>query len=166
VNNEVIFDGVCSDNEDQIADKFNMYFIDSINQIHNSIESVPYITNIINPTNDNFKFKFRIINMQELIEYVKKNGQINNVNIKVIRDAFEYVGECFLEIINESLLISQFPKTWKTATVIPIPKVQNTMKCDEFRPINMLPAYEKILGNVVKDQFMTYLSKRSILIKE
>jgi hypothetical protein len=62
--------------------------------------------------------------MQELtLMTSRKMNIINNVNIKVIRDAFEYVGEYFLDIINESLLTAQFPKTWKTATVI-------TKKCD------------------------------------
>jgi hypothetical protein len=50
--------------------------------------------------------------------------------------------------------------------VIPIPKVQNTKKCEEFRPINKLPMYEKILENIVKDQFMHFLKENCILINE
>jgi hypothetical protein len=71
----------------------------------------------------------------------------------------EFIKDWFLEIINASLVTGQFPNSWKTSIVIPIPKVQNMKKCEEFRPINKLPIYENNLENIVKDQFMHYCKK-------
>jgi hypothetical protein len=50
--------------------------------------------------------------------------------------------------------------------VIPIPKVANTKKCEEFRPINMLSNLEKILEIVVKEQLVQYLDENNILIAQ
>jgi hypothetical protein len=39
------------------------------------------------------------------------------------------------------------------------------MKSDEFRPINMLPVYEKAMESVVKDQLLSaYIDENHILI--
>jgi len=45
---------------------------------------------------------------------------------------------------------SVVPERWKEATVIPIPKVMGTIRVNEFRPINKLPIYEKVLEMVVQ----------------
>jgi hypothetical protein len=53
-----------------------------------------------------------------------------------------------------------FPSAFKTSTVIPIQKVPKTMKSDEFRPINMLPVYEKAMKNVVKDELSALIGEK------
>jgi hypothetical protein len=50
--------------------------------------------------------------------------------------------------------------------VIPIQKVSKTMKSDEFRPINMLPVYEKAMESVVKDQLSAFIDENNILIEQ
>jgi hypothetical protein len=46
------------------------------------------------------------------------------------------------------------------------PESFGTNKSEEFRPINILPAYEKVLESVVKTQLMNYLERNKILIDE
>lgn len=41
---------------------------------------------------------------------------------------------------------------WKCSTITPVEKVTGTNKPEEFRPINNLPSYEKVLEIVVKTQ--------------
>ena len=36
--------------------------------------------------------------------------------------------------------------------VTPIEKIKNTNKCEEFRPINLLKPFEKVLETLVKQQ--------------
>jgi len=71
-----------------------------------------------------------------------------------------------LSIINESIEKGKFPQSWKLSTIIPIPKVKNTRKCEEFRPINTLPKYEQILEVIIKEQILHYLDKHNILCQE
>jgi hypothetical protein len=58
------------------------------------------------------------------------------------------------------------PEKWKKSTIVPIQKVSGTKKLQKFRPINILPAYEKVLEPAVKTQFMNYLERNKILIDE
>lgn len=55
------------------------------------------------------------------------------------------------------------PESWKTSTIIPIPKIEKAKKASEYRPINMLPIYEKVLELVVKKQIEMYLEINSII---
>jgi hypothetical protein len=38
------------------------------------------------------------------------------------------------------------------------------IKSEEFRPINMLPVYEKAMESVVKDQLSAFIDENNILI--
>jgi len=57
-------------------------------------------------------------------------------------------------VLVNRLLESVVPERWKEAIVIPIPKVRGTIRVDEFRPINKLSVYEKILEMVVHKQLV------------
>lgn len=66
-------------------------------------------------------------------------------------------------IINDSLRTGQCPNGWKTSTIIPIPKVGKPKIASKFRPINILPIYEKVLELVVKEQLELYLERNDII---
>ncbi|CAH2000129.1 unnamed protein product [Acanthoscelides obtectus] len=50
-------------------------------------------------------------------------------------------------------------------TVIPIEKLNGTIKCEQHRPINMVPVYEKLLDTVVNQQFHQYVEENKLPIK-
>lgn len=50
-----------------------------------------------------------------------------------------------LNIINKSLQEGKMPEEWKNSIIVPIQKVVGSKKAEEYRPINTLPLYEKIL---------------------
>jgi len=43
-----------------------------------------------------------------------------------------------------------FPESWKTSTIIPIPKTVKAKTASEYKPIKVLPNFEKVLELVVK----------------
>jgi len=55
----------------------------------------------------------------------------------------------FVDIMNSSLNEGKYPEDWKTSTK-PMPKIDQLKKASQFRPINMLPTFEKVLELVVK----------------
>jgi len=65
-------------------------------------------------------------------------------------------------IMNRSLEEGIFPSEWKEAIVVPIPKVRKTKRIEEFRPINKLPIYEKILEILVHNQLINYLEDNNL----
>jgi len=66
-------------------------------------------------------------------------------------------------LINGSLSKGTCPEGWRTSTIIPIPKIEKSKKASEYRLINILPIYEKVLEIVVKEQIEKYLQDNNII---
>ncbi|CAH2095156.1 unnamed protein product [Euphydryas editha] len=66
-------------------------------------------------------------------------------------------------ILNESIFSGHFPKAWKSAQIIPIPKKPNPSDFSDFRPISILPFLSKVLEKLVHHQLSTYLNEHSLL---
>lgn len=86
--------------------------------------------------------KFQNIDsIQEIIHTVNLTNfgaDLNHNNVEKV------VGKRFLQVINKSLGKSSFLNNWITSTIIPVGKIPNTVKCEEYRPINMILVYEKL----------------------
>ena len=46
--------------------------------------------------------------------------------------------------------------------IVPIKKKKGTIKCEKFRPINIVPLYEKLLEICVNKQIMTFIEENSL----
>lgn len=167
------FEGINVNEEMSAADKFNKYYIKSIDNIISSIRQVGiHSRDGVGAYNSNKKSKgvieyFDPTDTAELekivIKLPKKKGTEEGISVDVIKAAFHTIKEEFVEIINRSLALGECPNGWKTSTVIPIPKVKKPIKASEYRPINVLPVYEKVLELVVKAQLEKYLEKNEVL---
>jgi len=67
--------------------------------------------------------------------------------VEIMKLILEVASEKMCYIINRLLEEGVFPREWKEAIVIPIPKVRRTNRIEEFRPINKLSVYRKDIGN-------------------
>ena len=67
---------------------------------------------------------------------------------------------------NLSIQSSSFPKVWKNALVIPIPKQGNLTKVQNYRPISLLPLPGKILEKLIHQQLTAHLDSESLLADE
>lgn len=157
--------------QNEIAELFNEYFIQSINEITKPlIKTIPkeQIIGNMNQINSSLN-NFRKLNIQELRTITKqlnnKKSSTDGINIKILKIAFEAVGQRFLQVINNSLENGEFPKDWKHSVIIPIEKKTDTIICEEFRPVNMVPTYEKQLESVVNIQVTDYVKNNNILTK-
>lgn len=161
------FGGEKESDVSKIAERFNAYFIESIMEINNSI--LVTSSDYYELTQVKSRFKFQKIHREKLetiISRLKITNDENNINSKLIWDSLEITHQIFINIINNSFEIGCFPKSWKESTIIPIQKKIGTRKCDEFRPINTLPSYEKLLECEVKDQLQNYIDSNEILAIE
>lgn len=156
------------------ADKFNMYYIESINSIINSIQQdtpdSPNRRRILiggGILNERCMENFRRIQIEELEKIVmdlpNKKGTDEGITSEILKTTFSAIKNEFVDLINRSLEEGICPESWKTSTIIPIPKVGKPKKASHYRPINMLPLYEKVLELVVKNQIEKYLEENSII---
>lgn len=146
-----------------IANKFNNYFINSIQEINDSIQFKQY-NNLI--SNTGCKFKLNRISMHDLklvLKSLNNKKDMNYVKPSMFIDAIDLIGENLLSIINKSIQDGVFPNTWKQSLVVPIQKVKKTVKCSEYRPVNMISVESKILEKVVYNQLEIYLDKNNLV---
>ena len=125
---------------------FNKYFIDSIAMLRqNNCDKTLTIRNM-KLVNSEFKVfnKIEVECIRKLVQNLKnKSGRrgYNGGNYK----ASSAGSRGKSDVINKSMEEGIFPNGWEEAVIVPVPKVKRTKKIDEFRPINKLPIYEKIL---------------------
>jgi len=157
--------------ECSIADKFNLYYIQSVKDIINSIKEGS-VTNtgkriIYCIKNKGELEKFDAVTLEQLEIIVRalpnKKGTEEGITSDILKTVFCVIKNEFSDIINKSLSEGYFPKEWKTSTIIPIPKTEKPKRASDYRPINMLPIYEKVLELVVKKQIETYLESNNII---
>jgi hypothetical protein len=56
---------------------------------------------------------------------------------KILLDGMPIIGEALCDIINTSLESGTVPHERKMSTIVPVPKVKNSINCEDFRPINI-----------------------------
>jgi hypothetical protein len=150
-------------------DNFNYFFVESIESIVKSIPDVGQIEKEMLsdiPQHDECNFRFREIELLELVNIVKnlKSTAVpNNVNLNVLLNIFDTIQETLLKIVNGAIREGSYPQAWKKSMVIPIPKIKTAKEPQEFRPINILPLFEKVLEIVLQKQILEYLKENSIL---
>lgn len=148
----------------EIANKFNQFFVQSIVDLNNDIPSIPFKCNIENPRNVKFDFECVSINhIKEQLRELKSGTDEFNVNRNVLGDVIDKMGVPIAKLINDSLSSGVFPSILKQSTVVPIRKVPGTVKLREYRPINMLPCFEKLLERVVFQQLMDFVERNGII---
>ena len=85
---------------------------------------------------------------------------INQIPVKLASD---YLFGPLTYTINSSINTSSFPKTWKTARVSPIPKVDNLVNEKDYRPFSILPNVSKIFERLVLNQILVFIEKQALL---
>ncbi|GFW41868.1 uncharacterized protein TNCV_5771 [Trichonephila clavipes] len=65
------------------------------------------------------------------------------------------------------LTLRYFPKSWKTAVVVPISKPgKNSALAESYRPISLLPVLSKLAEKVILARLNDHLERENILIPE
>jgi len=181
--NNIDFGGkiITYENTETISKEFNLYFRNSIedlvNDINNSGNALIF-NNVIEKEyiNDDNKWTNNKLEFFDMIDENTLNKIIMNIKVgkskenklflEIIKNNFDLVKNSLITLINKSLIEGFFPEKWKVSTIVPIPKISGTNKATNFRPINTLPVYEKILETVVKNNIVKYLEGYDLLIDE
>lgn len=165
---EIDFCGELITDEELIPDKFNAFFVNSIREIRESIPDGHDDFSFDVDDSDRLEFDFKTISLNDVkssLHRIKSNGDVQFLNKRVMLDAMNVIGSQLVDLINSSLA-EGFPEIWKNSTIVPTQKKSGTVKCEEFRPINMLPTYEKILEDIVKQQVEKYVDARKIIVEK
>ena len=118
----------------------------------------------------NVNFKFHEISLEEVIWQLRnlktsKATGIDNIPAKVLKISAEVVGPALTWIYNLSIKTGIYVDEWKKAWVMPIFKSEDRQKCENYRPISILPIISKILERLIFYLIYKFLNDNSVLSK-
>ena len=89
-----------------------------------------------------------------------------NLPSYILKLCFKALSKQLLIIINKSLYNGYFPKAWRKAIVVPIPKVSIPEEIGDLRPIALTPLPWKIIERFVHTQLTAHFDAYHILTEE
>lgn len=94
----------------------------------------------------------------------KKACGIDDIPDIALKRAGDVVFKFLAVLINHCLNLSYFPRAWKVALMVPIPKPGgNPENCSDYRPISLLSPFGKILEMVIQQRIKRDIEDRNIL---
>ena len=171
-NNEII-------EGEKIADYMNCYFA-NLGSPPNTTRNPPSPPNLPNKTHSppsavghDRQIEENIFNIMKILKIevqvlidkinVSKSSGIDFLSSKLLKDSFQVLADKLTYLYNLSVAQGIFPTQWKKAFVIPIPKIGNPKKVENYRPISLLPLPGKLLEKLVHTQLSLYLEEEEIL---
>ena len=96
---------------------------------------------------------------------VSKSTGIDNLPAKILKLSADLIVPSLTYIFNLSLKCGEFVDEWKKARVTPIYKPGDKTKCENYRPISILPIVSKVFEKEVFRQVYSYLTDHCLLSK-
>lgn len=168
-NRGIIFDGVKYIEAKETAEKyFNVFFISSIDKI---VEDIGILEEQEENEISAIKFDdFKKVGGEEIGNIINnlsnKKGSNEDITTEMLKQTWKAESNLVMTLINKSLEEGTFPENWKTTTIVVFQKVKESIMAEEYRPINILSVYEKVLELVVKEQLLEFQNVNNILSEE
>lgn len=154
---------------EHIAEHLNDYFINiGPTLAAESACSSDYDELLHNLTDVNSQFKFHTITESNILKHLKnlkvsKATGVDQIPAKILKLSCNIIAPSLTYIFNQSITTGVFVDDWKRARVVPIYKSEDRRKCENYRPISILPVVSKLFEKEIFGQFYQYLINNSLL---
>ena len=113
-------------------------------------------------------FNFKSVTEREVESVIRglscnKAPGYDKIPARILKDSLRATCTIITRLINSSFELSVFPKAWKTAEVIPIPKDRNSDEPSCNRPISLIPTLCKVCERLAHKQFVDLLTENNKL---
>ena len=153
----------------EIASLMNNFFIEKIQKIRRSIESVPlnfnYCKKIMEKKKCTLGMDFiTIARVNKLLKGLKnsRSTSIDGLDNFCVRIAADIIDKPLHHIICLSVMQSKFPEAWKLSKVVPLHKKQSKLEMKNYRPVSILSPLSKVLEKAAYQQLYKYFSMNKI----
>ena len=150
--------------------------VDDLNKHYASVASVKYpdevsecIGRYIDITENkeiNDKFHFKYVLPQDIVNAItsiKSNSKgADLIPVAFLKLCVPALLPVLDHLFNFSLQNSSFPRVWKMANILPIPKVKNPQQAKDYRPVSILCVLGKALEKIVHKQVCEYLHDKEL----
>ena len=136
---------------------------DNIDSILLKFQNHPSIL-MIKEKMDHSIFSFNITCLTEVVKEVNalninKSNPQNSISASHIKQYIDICGEVLLEIINKSIINSEFEDAMKLADITPVNKNADVTNKSNYRPISGLPSLSKLFEKIIQSQISVYIEK-------
>ena len=134
------------------VEELNAFFADTARQQdyadRDQTENYDYLEEMFDDNKLYFKHATPGI-IGKTITRIKSNAVgVDGISLKLIRMILSHIMPVLEHIFNFSLTYGIVPKKWKTAIIVPIPKIKNPTTVQHYRPISILPLVSKALERI------------------
>ena len=165
---KLVYQNKTFDNDTDIAKSFNTFFTNIGNTVEAKIPTTKthfnqYLTDkplnsiFINPVTE-----AEIANMIADLSVTKSSGPYS-IPSKLLKYFCAYFTGPLETLINKSLSEGNFPGILKLADVCPIFKKNDKNKCENYRPISLLPNIRKLYERAMHSRVYDYFEKFNLL---
>jgi hypothetical protein len=164
--------GMETTEEEKVADVFNDYFVDKVEQLKAGIDTKlvedPMVRLKERMKNNKHTLEFKKCTGKQLSKHMKKLNPKKSSGLDGLSQENLLLGKSnllapLLAIVNQSITDGEFPAEWKVAAVIPVLKKGNAQLPSNYRPVSCLPAASKLLEIVVCSQLSQYMELNNLL---
>lgn len=113
--------------------------------------------------------KIKKISLTEIKRFIreiniKKTAGYDGITGKLIKELPIHAMIFIRNILNSCLKLKYFPKVWKVAEVLPVPKPgKNATMVNSYRPISMLPILSKLFESMIYKRLEPLIQKKNLL---
>ena len=153
-----------------IANSFNNFFVNVGPETEKTVPKVPYTTPEQFLRNRNqFDFIVAHISEEEIVDIIaalklKATGHAS-IPTRFLKIVADIISVPLCRIINLSFNQGVFPETLKTSKVIALFKGGSTEELNNYRPISLLPIFDKIIEKIVHKQLYAFFEEHEVFFK-
>ena len=120
------------------------------------------------PEPDQNAFSLREVSRTEVLSTLKalrtdSSTGPDKIPIKFVKIVADTIAGPLTTIINNCIRRSYFPNAWQIARISPIPKIDQPIVEEHFRPISILPALSKVFEKLVAVQMTKFCEDEAFL---
>lgn len=171
---EISVDDCCIVDSTLIAECFNEYFVNIGPKLASEVSDESLDQEAYSHDNSGIpidtRFSFQYINVDNVTSSLmnlktNKSTGLDKIPAKILKLSADIISPSLTYLFNLSLETGIYIDDWKRARVIPIYKSDDRRKCENYRPISILPIISKVFEGEVFRQLYCYLTDNSLLSK-
>jgi hypothetical protein len=151
--------------EQQIAEAFQKKFLSIVGTASAPVSHLGYnfLGNFVSTT-----FSFLPVTRSEIDLCIfqlenKKSCGLDGITSAILKNTHFFLSSHFANIFNLIICEARYPAILKSALVVPVPKKGDLTCVDNYRPISLLSAFDKILENLLQQQLAKYFEENRLL---
>lgn len=147
--------------------EINNYFIQSVEALNSDIHNDTlnyYLTHRISGNPNSFYFTHITDDMViNAMNSIKSNATgSDGLNLQMLKLCCPAIIPHLVHIFKLCVKHGYFSKYWKTAVVVPLPKIKNATELTQIRPISLLPVISKLFEKILASQIKDYIKERNL----